>query len=173
MARRAARVGLVKAVVVLALLGGCAAQNDSESVPDGSLGASASAAELSRVPEAPTAQAAACAHIYQGAAATTLSAAEILVQVRVCTENPGNGEVTDVTLAAAESQENLDWLAGLLAEPSATRDESLICTAELRSVPDFVVTTQSGLLLAPAVPTDPCGKPSLNVVKILEQIATS
>lgn len=118
----------------------------------------------------PTASDPQCADIYQGAVVGTLTGADSLTQVQVCVVNTVSQNADIKTLTGVDSQETLDWLAGLMAQPSASRDADLICTAELRKVKDFVVTTESGQVLAPTVPTDPCGKPSLDVVQLLDQI---
>jgi hypothetical protein len=156
------------AVVVLVAASGCAA-----SQPAGGGTAAAPSSPVAAGPlgaATPTAQIPACAGIYQGATTAPLLPTQDIVSVVVCGAPTGGANVVTRSVTAADSAEMLDSLAGLLAQPSVPRDTSRVCTAELREVADFVVSTESGQLLAPTVPTDACGKPSLAVVKLLNQM---
>lgn len=154
-------------LAVIAALAGCSsATTAGGSAPAGSM-VSSSAAKGAPTPVDPD-----CASLYTGAVVGTVSAQDQLTQVSVCTGD-GTGRMAVKTVTREQSEEILDSLAGLLAEPSATVDPDIACTAELRVLEDFVVTTRTGLVLAPAVPTDACGKPSLAVAKLLKQVASS
>ncbi|MDQ1486471.1 MAG: hypothetical protein QOJ62_2164, partial [Actinomycetota bacterium] len=51
-----------------------------------------------------------------------------------------------------------------LRRPSDVRPNDLACTLELRGSPWFVVITRDGLVITPAIPLDPCGKPRLSAI---------
>lgn len=109
-----------------------------------------------------------CADLYQGAAPSILAATDQLESVTVCWLD--GAEPKRLTLTRQMSEEMMDSLAGLLVEPSSARPTDLVCTAEIRTYPDFVVETATGASLAPVIPTDECGKPSQAVVDLLYQI---
>lgn len=152
-------------------LGGCATGTTTGAAQSSLPPAAASATEVGPSPAGPPSpRAGECASIYSGATVASLTAEDTLSEVTVCGFPAGATEVKTVTISSADSQELLDSLAGLLAEPSRVRDPQLVCTAEVRTVEDFVVTNGAGSVVAAVVPTDECGKPSLGVTKLLEQM---
>ncbi len=123
------------------------------------------------VTQTPTPRVPDCASIYAGVNAGVLPEGSLLESATVCGEG-AQAVPTIVTVTRAEDAASLDALAELLPRPDAPADDHVVCTQELRIAPDLVVVPVGEPPLAPHIPLDVCGKPELEVVRILDSVVS-
>lgn len=145
---------------VLISVGGCSSGDTVASQPSSPL-----------VTATPTAVDPGCASIYAGVNAGRLAEGASIERVTVCGVSAEVGASTSpvvVVVTRKDKSAELDELATLLAKPDTPVEPDVVCTMELRIVPDFTVDLADSTALAPHVPTDVCGKPDIAVVRMLE-----
>jgi hypothetical protein len=99
------------------------------------------------------------------------TAAELIM----CTlETRQEADGTDYqVIVEKHANEGLDALLTELRKPSVPLDPAIMCTMDLRVVPWFELVAIGDQTIRPAVPTDACGKPSMDALTALNGLSFS
>jgi hypothetical protein len=108
-------------------------------------------------------------------AENVLPADFVAAELIMCTlETRQDADGTDYrVIVEKHANSGLDALLTELRKPSEKLDPAIMCTEEYRVVPWFELIAAGDQTIRPAVPTDVCGKPSMDALNALNNLTFS